>query len=124
MLTVPRSFADLRNLHPNPISPSTLTRDKSFPPRSLCPEAGPQPGCPLLLPPSAHVPAAHQGLLRSVDCPSLVAPPLPWFSSRHLLLQGTFSICLLVQPRGMVQTPHPSSFWNRGQSRRAAGPSC
>ena len=36
MLTVPRSFAD-RNLHPDPIFPPTLTRDKSFPPQSLCP---------------------------------------------------------------------------------------
>ena len=123
MLTVPRSFADLRNLHPDPISPrpSRVTSPSHL--GAFAP-AGPQPGRPLLLPPSARMPATHQGLLRSVDCPSLVAPPLPWFSSRHLLLQGTFSICLLVQPRGTVQTPHPSSFWNRGQSRRAAGPSC
>lgn len=105
MPTVPRSFADLHDLHPDPISPPTLTCDKSFPARSLCPGWSP-----------TWMPSAASTLgSRARHSPGPAArcrPPTPrcpalWFSLHHLLHQGMFSICLLVQPRGTVQTPAP-----------------
>lgn len=82
MLTVPRSFADLRNLHPDPISPPTLTRDKSFPPRSLCPGWSPTwtPSAPSTLGSHArHSPGpAAQRRLPVPRCPS---PSVVFFTS-------------------------------------------
>lgn len=118
MPTVARSFADLHDLHPDPISPPTLTCDKSLPSSEPLPGCA-QPGCPLLLPPWARAPAASPGSLRGGTARPL---PCPRFSLHHGH-QGMFCLLARAAPRDGVRPP-PSPFWNRGQARRATGPSC